>query len=180
MTSPSPSSLPDAALLAARADATAARLCWRLSLPPSDKDDLRQELLADLIRRCERFDPARGGLGAFATVVLRHHSARISARIIAERSRTNGPLLSLDIPADTGSLVETLPDEIDAQVAAERRIDLGRVVARLPRRDQALCLAISHWPVDRLVERGFGSRAGLYRRLRELRCVFAAQGLRAA
>lgn len=171
---------PDAALLSERADAAAARLCRRLSLPSSDKDDLRQELLADLIRRHERFDPARGCRGAFATVVLRHHSSRISARIVADRVRSSGPLLSLDIPADTGSLVETLPDEIDAQIAAERRVDLGRVMSRLPRRDRALCLAVARWPVGHLVERGFGSRAGLYRRLRELRCVFAAHGLRAA
>jgi DNA-directed RNA polymerase specialized sigma24 family protein len=173
-------SLPDAAPLAARADATAARLCRRLSLPPSDKDDLRQELLADLIRRFERFDPARGCLGAFATVVLRHQSTKISARILAARSRSGGPLLSLDLPAGPEPLVETLLDEVDAQAACERRIDLGRVVARLPRRDRALCLAVARWPVDRLVHNGFGSRAGLYRRLHELRHVFAAQGLRAA
>lgn len=166
--------------IAARADASAARLCQRLSLPPSEKDDLRQELLADLIRRLERFDATRGSLGAFATVVLRHQSARIAERIVTDHGRFGGPLLSLDMPVGPEPLVETLPEEGDTQAVSERRIDVVRVVSRLPRRDRAFCCAISRWPVDHLAAQGFCSRAGLYRRLRELRCVFAAHGLRAA
>lgn len=73
-----------------------------------------------------------------------------------------------------------MPDQDDATADAECRIDVVRVLDRLPRRDRALCVAVSRWPVDRLVERGFGSRATLYRRLREPRFVLAANGLVAA
>lgn len=57
------------------ADAAAARLCRRLGLSPADHDDLRQELLVDLTRRLDRFDPSRGSLGGFAWTVMRNWSA---------------------------------------------------------------------------------------------------------
>ena len=47
-------------------------------------------------------------------------------------------------------------------------------------RDRSLCAAATLCPVGRLAERGLGSRATLYRRLRELRCALAAHGARAA
>ncbi len=171
--------LHDPAPLAARAEAYATRLCRRLSLPASDKDDLRQELLADLIRRLDRYDPARGCPGAFATVVLRNQSARIADRVVAERRKSGGPVFSLDMMVGPDPLVETLPEDDDPHEASERRIDVGRVVSLLPRRDQAFCVAVARWPVDRLVGHGFGSRAGLYRRLHDLRHVLAAHGLAA-
>ncbi len=141
---------------------------------------LRQELLADLFRRLDHFEPARGSLGAFATVVLRNQSARIASRFVADRSKSGGPLLSLDMRVGPETLVGTLPDEGDTQDASERRIDVDRIVSRLPLRDRAFCVAIARWPVDRLVAQGFGSRAGLYRRLHELRHVLAANGLQVA
>lgn len=165
--------------LASLVDAAAARLRWRLGLPPSDHEDLRQELLLDLTRRLKRFDARRGEVGALAKVVLRNQSARIADRVSRERRRSGGPILSLDAQAGSGPLVETLPD-IDARAATERRIDVGRVLAHLQPRDRALCAAVMRWPVDHLAANGFGSRAGLYRRLRELRLVLAASGLEAA
>jgi RNA polymerase sigma-70 factor (ECF subfamily) len=160
-------------------ESAAARLRWRLGLSPSDEADLRQELLADLTRRLRRFDPARGSLGAFARVVLRNHAARIADRVSRERRRSGGPILSLDAPVGSEPLVETLPGEVTA-AATEVRIDVSRALARLQPRDQALCAAVVRWPVDHLAANGFGSRAGLYRRLRELRFLLAANGLEAA
>ena len=43
-----------------------------------------------------------------------------------------------------------------------------------------LCAAATHSPVRVLAERGLGSRAGLYRRITDLRCALAAHGLRVA
>lgn len=166
--------------LASLVDAAAARLRWRLGLPPSDHEDLRQELLLDLTRRLKRFDARRGEVGAFARVVLRNQSARIADRVSRERRRSGGPILSLDAQAGSETLVETLPAEGDARAESERRIDVGRVLAHLQPRDRALCAAVMRWPVDHLASNGFGSRAGLYRRLRELRHVLAANGLEAA
>jgi RNA polymerase sigma-70 factor (ECF subfamily) len=52
-------------------DAAAARLRRRLGLPRVDLDDLRQDLLLDLIRRLPAFYARRGSIGAFAGIKTR-------------------------------------------------------------------------------------------------------------
>jgi DNA-directed RNA polymerase specialized sigma24 family protein len=179
----------DLSLLLTEAEAAAARLRPRLPLPV-DHDDLRQDLLVDLLRRLPAFDPARGGLGAVAGRLLRNRAMDIAALVARERRAAGGTMLSLDATNGDGtSLSDRLSDEDGlaawfgsqaAAATAERRIDLGTAVERLEHRDRALCLALVHNSVDQLVDRGFGSRAGLYRRLHDLRLTLIAYGLRAA
>ena len=112
----------------------AARLRRRLRLPACDQDDLRQELLLDLIRRLPAYDPARGSLGAFANVVLRNQATRIAARVMRERRATGGALLSLDAARPDGTTLADTLSEADGLATwqgvpeaiprAERRIDL--------------------------------------------------------
>ncbi len=184
-----PISRPDLVTLLDEADAAAARLWRRLRLPRADLDDLRQDLLLDLIRRLPAFDARRGSIGAFAGIVLRNQASRIAARIARERRATRGGLLSLDEPADDGS---TLGDRLGgadslvawlghcgaADVTIAAGIDLARALGALPVRDLRFCAAIADCPIRGLVDRGLGSRATLYRRLRDLRCVLAAHGAR--
>jgi RNA polymerase sigma-70 factor (ECF subfamily) len=66
------------------------------------------------------------------------------------------------------------------EAAIDARIDLSRALGALHARDRLLCAAVAHCPVRVLAERGHGSRATLYRRLRDLRCALAAHGARAA
>ena len=61
------------------ADVAARRLLRQLRLPCHDLDDLRQDLLADLIARLRGFDPERGSLGAFSGIVLANRSTRIAS-----------------------------------------------------------------------------------------------------
>jgi RNA polymerase sigma-70 factor (ECF subfamily) len=56
----------DLQILVHEADLAARRLVRRLRLPAHEREDLRQDLLVDLIARLPAFDPARGRLGAFA------------------------------------------------------------------------------------------------------------------
>jgi RNA polymerase sigma-70 factor (ECF subfamily) len=181
----SPSEL---SILLAEADTAAARLRRRLRLPFAEQEDLRQELLLDLLRRVPAYDAARGSLGAFAGTVLRRCAARIAARIMRERRATAGEIISIDaVRADGTRLGDTL-SEADGLAAwqgqaaspPERRIDIWSAVDRLDQGDRTLCAAVAHFTVDELVERRFGSRAGLYRRLQEVRLALTAYGLRAA
>jgi len=176
-------------LITTEADAAARRLCWRLRAPAADVDDLRQELLADLIRRLPAHDPGRGTLGAFANVVLRNRCSRIADRAARERYATGGQILSLDATSSKGaSFGETVSDAegIDgvprpsAAAEAERRLDIRAVLAWLDRDDRLFCAGLSHLSIDELVARGLGSRATLYRRLHALRLVLTAFGFRAA
>ena len=186
-----PISRSDLVTILDEADAAAARLWRRLRLPRTDLDDLRQDLLLDLIRRLPAFDARRGSIGAFAGIVLRNQASRIAARVARERRATGGRLLSLDEPAGDGTTLGDRLGEADGlsawhghcvalEAAIDARIDLARALGALHARDRSLCAAATQCPVRVLAERGLGSRATLYRRLRELRCALAAHGARAA
>ena len=75
-----PISPADLATLIDEAAVAARRLHRRLVLPAADLDDLRQDLLVDLICRLPGFDARRGSIGAFANIVLRNQSSRIAIR----------------------------------------------------------------------------------------------------
>lgn len=186
-----PISEPDLVTILDEADAAAARLRRRLGLPRTDLDDLRQDLLLDLIRRLPAFDAKRGSIGAFAGIVLRNQASRIATRVARERRATGGRMLSLDERgADGTSIAERLgeTDSLSAwhghcvalEAAIDARLDLARALGALHARDRSLCAAATQCPVRVLAERGLGSRATLYRRLHELRCALAAHGARAA
>jgi RNA polymerase sigma-70 factor (ECF subfamily) len=186
-----PISRSDLANLLDEADAAAARLRRRLRLPRADLDDLRQDLLLDLIRRLPAFDARRGSIGAFAGIILRNQASRIAMRLRRERRACGGGLLPLDaLGGDGRKLGDRLTEEdgitawfggcVCVVEATDRRIDLARALGALQARDLTLCAAMAQCPVRGLAGRGHGSRATLYRRLRELRCMLAAHGAWAA
>lgn len=183
----------DLHILLEEADAAARRLLRRLRLPANDLDDLRQDLLADLIARLHAYDPARGPLGAFAGVVLRHRAARLAERIMGERRRMGGVPLSLDAPLGDGSdatLADVIPEDaglaawcgqpVDGHALSERRMAVERALGALDRRDGALCAALSVLSPSELAAAGKGSRATLYRRIAGLRHALLAHGVAAA
>jgi|GEM_PF-2341408 len=86
------------ACILAEADVASRRLHRRLCLPAADLDDLRQDLLIDLIRRLSAFDASRGSIGAFAGIVLRNQASRIALRHHRDRCSRGGALVSLDAP----------------------------------------------------------------------------------
>ena len=183
---PSPS--PDLHILLQKADAAARRLQRKLRLPHADLDDLRQDLLVDLIRRLPAFDARRGTIGGFVRLILRNHSARIAMRVARERTAWGGPLLSLDVAlGHAGTLGDRLGERSGlaawyeqrsaTEAAVERRLDLSRALGALCAKDRALCAGIIQSSVGELANREFGSRTALYRRIGELRFVFTAYGL---
>jgi hypothetical protein len=97
-----PLSKADLVTILDEADAAAARLRRRLRLSRADQDDLRQDLLLDLIRRLPAFDARRGSIGAFAGIVLRNQSARIAARVARDR-RAGRPAAVAGCAAGDGS-----------------------------------------------------------------------------
>jgi DNA-directed RNA polymerase specialized sigma24 family protein len=179
----------DLSTLIAEADAAARRLRRKLVLPVADHDDLRQDLLADLICRLPGFDARRGSIGAFANIVLRNQSSRIAMRHHRQRRAQGGSLLSLEVPlAGAREPVGDTLTEDDGLAAwhgqtccaaAVTELDhaLQAALARLPVEDRRFCAALAHRPVTALAAEGFGSRSALYRRLADLRHVLTAHGL---
>lgn len=179
----------DLSTLIAEADAAACRLRRKLVLPAVDHDDLRQDLLVDLICRLPGFDARRGSIGAFANIVLRNQSSRIAMRHHRQRRAQGGSLLSLEVPlAGTREPVGDTLTEGDglaawhgqtccAAAGTELHHALQAALARLPAEDRRFCAALAHRPVTALAAEGFGSRSALYRRLADLRHVLTAHGL---
>jgi len=183
----------DLQLLLLEADSAARRLVRRLRLPRAELDDIRQDLLVDLLTRLPAFDPERGSLGAFAGLVLRNHATRIAARIKREREAFGAVPVSLDeeqpgrdgatrgaIMAEEDGLSAWLGQPADAFAAVEQRLDVERGLGTLDPRDGALCAALAHTTVESLAAQGRGSRSGLYRRLKDIRLALMAHGLEAA
>ncbi|NPD21570.1 hypothetical protein [Alterinioella nitratireducens] len=171
------------------ADAAARRLRRKLVLPAADHDDLRQDLLVDLICRLPGFDARRGSIGAFANIVLRNQSSRIAMRHHSQRRAQGGSLLSLDVPLAGARepVGDTLTEDDGlaawhgqtccATAVTELHHALQAALARLPAEDRRFCAALAHRPVTALAAEGFGSRSALYRRLADLRHVLTARGL---
>lgn len=182
----SPSQL---ATLIDETDVAARRLHRKLALPAADLDDLRQDLLVDLICRLPGFDKLRGSIGAFANIVLRNQSSRIAMRYYRQRRAQGGPLLSLDVPLSGARepVGDTLTEDHGlsawhgqtccAVAVTELQHALQSALARLPAEDCRFCAALAHRPVTALAAEGFGSRSTLYRRVADLRHVLTAYGL---
>ena len=186
---PPPITPADLSTLIAEADAAACRLRRKLVLPAVDHDDLRQDLLVDLICRLPGFDARRGSIGAFANIVLRNQSSRIAMRHHRQRRAQGGSLLSLEVPLAGARepVGDTLTEDDGlaawhgqtccAAAVTELHHALQAALARLPAEDRRFCAALAHRPVTALAAEGFGSRSALYRRLADLRHVLTAHGL---
>jgi len=154
----------------------AKRICRIARLPGHEADDIRQDMLLDLLPRLSAFDPARGSVAAFAVTCFRHRGSRIMRRRgVSRRIGLGGQ--------DTGSRRDDQDDACDqadtndAIGALELRLDLARACAVLDEADAALCVALSNCTAHALARRTGASRAGLYRRMHEIRMRMLAAGI---
>lgn len=181
------------AVLLRTADRAARRLCRRLALPHHDIDDLRQNLLVDLIARFPAFDAERGSLKAFAHVVANNRASRIAVRVHRDRRLWGQHPVSLDAPVagDDGVVfgdliandqtLGALFSEIaglEHKVLTAASLDAG--LAMLEPENQHLCIALVKSTVDQLAASGHGARATLYRRLKNIRMALLAYGVEPA
>lgn len=184
-----PISPDDLATLIDEAAIAARRLHRKLMLPAADLDDLRQDLLVDLICRLPGFDARRGSIGAFANIVLRNQSSRIAIRHHRQRRMHGGTVLSLDAPvsgateplgcllAEGDGLAAWHGQDRSAADDADTIHDLARVLGGLPEQARGLCAALGTCAVAEIVERTGTSRSALYRHIARLRLDLAMRGL---
>jgi RNA polymerase sigma-70 factor (ECF subfamily) len=183
-----PISPDDHATLIEEATFAARRLHRKLVLPTADLDDLRQDLLVDLICRLPGFDARRGSIGAFANIVLRNQSSRIAIRHHRQRRAQGGTVISLDAPVSAGTEpLGCVLAEADGLAAwhgqdrsavddAETHHDLARALGGLSEDTHGLCAALGTCPVPEIVSRTGISRSALYRHIARLRLDLAMRG----
>lgn len=171
----------------------ARQLVGHYGFAPSDREDIEQDLTADLLRRMRNFDASRSGFRTFATRVVEHAVARIveyrtaavrdcrlEVRSLQETIAVgDGEQLPVeDLPHEDASLVQrghpsgATPDEQDL------RIDLDRALARLTPEQRELCLQLMTSTISEIASAKGVSRARLYEIRREIQAVFEQVGLR--
>ena len=174
-------------LLQRAANRAAAHLVRIFGFPTHYLEDLRQEILVDLIERLRFFDPSRGPLGAFIAIVVKHRAGRLARRIAS--GRRCAPL-SLDetIPDSGGiTLGDTLGEEdgyaalmgqpVDRFADIERRIDLEQALTQLRGSDLALCVALIDRTPAQVAADGVAARASIYRHIHEIRMRLMVNGI---
>jgi DNA-directed RNA polymerase specialized sigma24 family protein len=173
------------------ADAAAGAMCRSLGLPPDERDDLRQDLLVDLLTRLPSYDAARGEFGAFARVCIRHAATRLARKAKRDRAARHPNGLDDPLPGQEGVTVGAGVSEgegysawcgqpTDAVAALERRLDLERAGAAIDAGDLPLCGALSRQTPHELGKGGTIPRARIYRRITEMRLRLLAAGVTSA
>ena len=184
----------DLRILHHEADVAARRLQRQYRLSRDDLDDLRQELLVDLIARLGAFDPQRGSLGIFAGIVMANRATRIAQRVIRHRRIYGAAPVSLNevLPDSEGATRGELVSQeqnlaavqghwINPVTEVERRIDLERGLGALGAQGRRLAAnLLSAGTPHQLAKRGKTSRSELYRQTRELRLTLMSVGIKAA
>ena len=108
------------AVASSAASRRAGHLARQIKDPARDRDDLRQDILLDLLQRAHRFDPVRGSWGAFVIVVTGHAALTLLARHLRSAAIENS---SADDLADP-------PGHVEA--ATLLSIDINSARRRLP------------------------------------------------
>ena len=150
------------------------RIARSLNLPAYECADVRQDLLVEMIPRFQRFDPSRASAATFIDLLARHAAHAVRSRY--RRSVKQIYHVSLDADSHHGDLVNTAADV----AAQEQAMHVDRAVLALPRslRDLVDLLRDGRTNEARRLS-GLG-HATFYRRLRELRLHFLAEGLHPA
>jgi hypothetical protein len=175
------------------ADRAARRTRHRLGLPEQDLDDLRQDLLLDLIARFPAYDAKRGALQAFAYIVARNQTSRIGRAVWRERQLYGRMPVSIDTPLagnDGAVIADLIPESqgfgalfdqsfnVEDKIVASASLDVG--LSGLAETDRRLCAALVTATIDQLAASGHGARASLYRRLKNIRMALLAHGVEPA
>jgi len=173
----------DIDVLLRESNSAAGRLVRQFRLPADHRDDFRQDLLVDLLRRVTTFNPGRGTLGAFAGTLARHQSGRIVRRIRREQpvfvQATKPSAFSSSIDFEGGDAGNVDPPDND-YLLHERRIDLKRALGELPPDDVRLCRDLIELTPTEICQHGARSRASVYRAIKRIRAHMIRRGVSAA
>ena len=173
-------------------DHQAKRLACRHALPNDELDDVRQDLITDVIARAQAYDDARASPSTFVALVAANRAALLGRRYYRQQCLYGRSPVSLDeaigdddgAPVTRGDLVAEadgyaawMGQSSDPLLEAERRLDLRTAAQLLPDRLRGLCDALTADTASGACRSQNRSRADLYRCLRELRLRFRAAGL---
>ncbi len=171
----------------------ARQLIGKAGFTASDRDDLEQELILDLLRRLPKFNPKRAQLNTFIARVVEHKIASlIEARKAGIRDYRRCPFSLNDrFEDEEGRSVERV-DTFDQEdyllrTGAQSRpsdelsaltIDVAAVVKTLPPELRELCRRLKAESVTEISRDTDVPRGTIYEGIKRLREIFEDAGLR--
>lgn len=143
-----------------------------------DWEDLKQEMVVDVLRRSPKFDPERGDWQGFVRGVVRNHAA-----VLVMRERRRAPeILSEDLMIRENACDADSLDILDERPASgvvdalHLSLDVRRVVASLPAHLQSLAVLLVRMPVKDVCRHTGKSRSRVYQMTRQIREAFLRAG----
>jgi RNA polymerase sigma factor (sigma-70 family) len=134
----------------------------------SEREDLKQDLLLDLLQRLPRFDESRGDLYAFAFSVIRNRASVLATRRSKWYDRETVPLDSVLEGGDVGAAFGA--QFRDPRVEDFfRASDIRRAVDHLPSRLKGLARDLESMTVPEICVRMGKSRSRVYQMMGEIR-----------
>jgi RNA polymerase sigma factor (sigma-70 family) len=160
--------------------ATARRLARQRAVPGMDIEDYEQDLVLDLWRRQDAFNPDRASFRTFAARVVANRVANLTAGTARLRGESQTVSLHDQVDGCGGAtlLLEIIPDEgsLDEDGLA-RRLDVHRFLIRLSPALQRCCIALLRTAgADAASEAGV-HRSTMHENLQRLRGLAADAGL---
>ncbi|MEP7365801.1 MAG: hypothetical protein ABI972_21310 [Acidobacteriota bacterium] len=156
----------------------ASRLVASAGFRSDDWEDLKQEMVLDVLRRSPKFDPARGDWQGFVRGVVRNHAA-----VLVMRERRRAPELLIEDmmireDAGEGDSLDILDRRPSAGVvdALHLSIDVRGVVESLPPQLQSLAVVLGQMPVKDVCQHAGKSRSRVYQMTRQIREAFVRAG----
>lgn len=160
--------------------ATARRLARQRAVPGMDTEDFEQDLVLDLWRRQDAFNPQRASFRTFAARVVAHRVANLTAG--TARLRGERRTVSFHDPIDgfggATLLLEILPDDsLLDEGGLACRIDVQRFLIRLSLALQRCCVALVRTSgADAASDAGV-HRSTMHENRQRLRILATAAGL---
>jgi DNA-directed RNA polymerase specialized sigma24 family protein len=145
-----------------------------------EREDLRQEMIVDCLRRSSKFDASRGHWPGFVRGVTKNHAAVLFARRsrIAQREVLAEDLWQRAIGiADEREDRGDVSGEYGSESALHLSIDVRRVLEELPPHLKKLAGLLAELPVSEACVQTGKSRSRVYQMTRQIRDAFVRAGI---
>ena len=151
----------------------------RFELSERDKQELRHDMVAELLSARRRFDPARAKRETFINRVLDRFVKYAMRKRCTSRDRPcDNPIGFADIMPGFEPVTNDPPGGLgDEQGRRERRLDLEAAVARMPERLQRVCRLLKVYDPAEAAQRLGINRQSIYRIMAEIRKFLTEAGL---
>jgi len=162
----------------ARIDYRIRRLVEAFRLGDEEAEDLRQEMIAELLKAGVRHNPGRSQRNTFINGTLDRYYLHV-ARSLANRQKHESmrPTPISAMPNFSPTVNDPGQGEWSEQERVDLTIDLPEVVSNLPPELQRICEALRYYKPREAARRLGMHRSTIYRAIREIRRHFTAAGL---